>query len=1030
MSRAPDTIPAAAGATVAAAPVASAPAPAGPEGVEAAEAEAAAIRPHAGDGSSQHTAGAHSRGTPPAIPRPPADATTAAATTAIGTSSEPHEGAEHRQAGDATAPTATATDPAPTTTTTTTTGVAPPPPADDLVDVPRLHRRLAVYAAAYGLPAAAAAQLAALLATPLAARLLAAPPAALHAQHLVTDAYKPRMHVMYDRFMTGVTADFALVVRRAPPAADPAALPAAQPGLWRRFTAAAAALSRRHIGSAAVSGASTVSEANAALAYEQRYGSGNGYIFGYGEEPYGPYEVEALRTQFGLELPATLLERCRAQGVAPVTWQRIGGGVRQPPPAAAAAAAAATGGGGGGGGMRLPAAQSPVNHPHHEHEQQEHGHRLRHRGFPPPEEQEQETEQRYDSGFGSRGGLDDGGSASESEDGDGRSGAGTESGEAAAAWPVRPGLSPRLQVAGSGAAAAAAAAAGEEADYTGRVAIASGPIVAASLVETTLMQLFQETAVQAQAAALTKQYSTSSGAGSAEEHDSESSTRSSSSSGTSSSSSASVAGGGGAAGSTEAYCFDRTERLANSLVRLALTVERINGLRHGLRIALFAGRRSSDLLYLVLQNLYAAAHLAGYVGTSSLFAAAAVCRHWAGMHVPERERWGGPGRLVGTHAHEMSMALQQLLAPYDDEAGRRAGLRRPLALSPLLAHLLFLAANGGGGPGGGGATALADTFTTAAFIAVARAAAVPPGFRRDVESEYGWSIPEHARCFDLFRVWRIDSGRYEEVAAQVVAAWEERCGELAAAGRPPLRPPQLMHSNLDSVEQIAQVVALPERIRPATLAFGTLADGFLPFLPAHTAHTAHTAAVPGSNTDSNSQVAVAAAADTLNATSPAPQQPQHHQPLPQPPTSPPPKQQQQQQPQQQRPTIRLASVVMKLVQARPPRPLPPLVPAEPTTPTGTDAAAASGVFSPKAPPPRLPPCAVKLGDGEVGLGSKAQVDPRLPAAAAQRALQAAAELAHTSSSRRLDEAAVSAVLSEAYDAVTRDGVLMAAAADD
>ena len=173
-------------------------------------------------------------------------------------------------------------------------------------------------------------------------------------------------------------------------------------------------------------------------------------------------------------VPQTLLERCRAQGVAPVTWQRIGGGVRQPPPAAAAAAAAATGGGGGGGGMRLPAAQSPVNHPHHEHEQQEHGHRLRHRGFPPPEEQEQETEQRYDSGFGSRGGLDDGGSASESEDGDGRSGAGTESGEAAAAWPVRPGLSPRLQVAGSGAAAAAAAAAGEEADYTGRVAIASG----------------------------------------------------------------------------------------------------------------------------------------------------------------------------------------------------------------------------------------------------------------------------------------------------------------------------------------------------------------------------------------------------------------------------------------------------------------------------------------------------------------------------------------------------------------------------
>lgn len=65
--------------------------------------------------------------------------------------------------------------------------------------------------------------------------------------------------------MTGVTADFVLTVRSAPPHADPALLPAQQPALWGRFCAAADAICR------------TV--------------------------PYGQYEQEALRTQFGLELP-------------------------------------------------------------------------------------------------------------------------------------------------------------------------------------------------------------------------------------------------------------------------------------------------------------------------------------------------------------------------------------------------------------------------------------------------------------------------------------------------------------------------------------------------------------------------------------------------------------------------------------------------------------------------------------------------------------------------------------------------------
>ena len=53
---------------------------------------------------------------------------------------------------------------------------------------------------------------------------------------------------------------------------------------------------------------------------------------------------------------------------------------------------------------------------------------------------------------------------------------------------------------------------------------------------------------------------------------------------------------------------------------------------------------------------------------------------------------------------------------------------RPVAVSALLAHLLFLRANGGLV----GATALADTFGTAAFAAAAAAARVPDEFVEDM----------------------------------------------------------------------------------------------------------------------------------------------------------------------------------------------------------------------------------------------------------------------------------------------------------
>jgi hypothetical protein len=47
---------------------------------------------------------------------------------------------------------------------------------------------------------------------------------------------------------------------------------------------------------------------------------------------------------------------------------------------------------------------------------------------------------------------------------------------------------------------------------------------------------------------------------------------------------------------------------------------------------------------------------------------------------------------------------------------------------------------------------------------------------------------------------------------------------------PPPPPPRLIHSNLGSVTEVLAAARLPPRIRPAALAFGSLADGFVPLV--------------------------------------------------------------------------------------------------------------------------------------------------------------------------------------------------------
>eukprot|EP00887_Chlorella_sp_A99_P008268 scaffold12.g8268.t1 len=390
-----------------------------------------------------------------------------------------------------------------------------------------------------------------------------------------------------------------------------------------------------------------------------------------------------------------------------------------------------------------------------------------------------------------------------------------------------------------------------------------------------------------------------------------------------------------------------TELLAAALGRLAAGVERLNSEVEGSPgMVLFAGRRSSSRRYLLLQNWYCSNHLRGYGGTSSLVAAALLGElvlaqeqrqapagdvrapaagaggGGAGAAEEARRAWErrrrreAVGPLVGTLAHEVMMAVDQLLGCYDDVdafaisgggggtgPGQGGGPRRhdegggpgaagydpgPAQVCSLLAHLLILREAGGLAS----ASALPDTFGTRGFVSAALAARLPPAFEADMQQRYPaeWAGSYAAaaaaadpgaplRVFDLFAVWRMDSGSYEEIAAYVLAAWEARWAGAPPAARPPR--PRFMHSNLDrrvscglpaclprhgaegigrfttlqggreghqaakdslnrarriaSYQDIIDCSRLPPTIRPAAFAFGTLADGFPPLDLSHLA---------------------------------------------------------------------------------------------------------------------------------------------------------------------------------------------------
>lgn len=254
--------------------------------------------------------------------------------------------------------------------------------------------------------------------------------------------------------------------------------------------------------------------------------------------------------------------------------------------------------------------------------------------------------------------------------------------------------------------------------------------------------------------------------------------------------------------------------LASALARLAGGVAGVcRGVPPGTPLLLFAGRRASSRRFLALQNWYCAVRLCGWAGTSALLATAVL----DGLTADGRTLPGGVryGPLVGTLAHEVIMACSQMLHKFDvlepepgndgvagltggadgvaglaggtdgidgaspqDTAAEPAtppGLQhgeRLAQVTALAAHL-FLAAAGGGFAG---FTALADTQGTRGFVRAALAARLPRGFAEDMAAAYpeDWARgpvaraphPAGPRVFDVFPVWRLDSGDYEQMASR------------------------------------------------------------------------------------------------------------------------------------------------------------------------------------------------------------------------------------------------------------------------
>ena len=153
--------------------------------------------------------------------------------------------------------------------------------------------------------------------------------------------------------------------------------------------------------------------------------------------------------------------------------------------------------------------------------------------------------------------------------------------------------------------------------------------------------------------------------------------------------------------------LDRTQRLANGLACLVLTVQQLQQLPDGMKVrtepstsasraavteltrlqtALFAGRRSSDVTFLLLQNLFCARCMKGYCGTSAVSAVAvtdAQLRQLGVSSLEERRKVIGLPLIVSLSAKQSECSSTASAALHSAGAADQVAVLQGLSLARM-----------------------------------------------------------------------------------------------------------------------------------------------------------------------------------------------------------------------------------------------------------------------------------------------------------------------------------------------------------
>ena len=193
------------------------------------------------------------------------------------------------------------------------------------------------------------------------------------------------------------------------------------------------------------------------------------------------------------------------------------------------------------------------------------------------------------------------------------------------------------------------------------------------------------------------------------------------------------------------WLFGALERCSKSVY----TIKDLEGKRpkNPLKGALFTGRRTGGLAFLLLQNLFVKDNYPNCIGTSSVDA-------WYKISSLEKNRSLIP---AGTHAHELSMVMSTLLPNIDNETN--------YPLTQLVGHYLYYLKSLPGGviENKSIMPMLPDTLGTESFVRVASLIKVPIKHKSNYNSTKNNRINgTQIRFLDIIGSARQDSGELEK----------------------------------------------------------------------------------------------------------------------------------------------------------------------------------------------------------------------------------------------------------------------------